>query len=121
LSSGDIWTEANFKETDLAEMRPGQKAKVEIDSYPGRVFAARVASLSPGTGSAFSMLPPENASGNWVKVVQRLPVRVAFDPLPADVVLRSGLSAVVTVESGHRRSLLGAARAAQLGAARAAQ
>jgi membrane fusion protein (multidrug efflux system) len=79
VSSSDVWVEANFKEDDLTYMRPGQSAEMRIDAYPGRGFKARVASLSPGTGAQFSLLPPENATGNWVKVVQRVPVRLQLD------------------------------------------
>ena len=80
VSTGDVWIEANFKEDQLAHMRVGQPAEVRVDSYPDHALAGKVASLSPGTGSQFSALPPENATGNWVKVVQRLPVRIALDP-----------------------------------------
>lgn len=83
VSAPRVWIEANFKETDLTHMRPGQRATVEVDTYPGRAFPAQVDSLSPGTGSSFSLLPPENATGNWVKVIQRLPVRLHLAPLPA--------------------------------------
>ncbi len=76
ISNHDVWVEANFKEDELTYMRPGQPAEVRIDAYPGRRFKAHVASLSPGTGAQFSLLPPENATGNWVKVVQRVPVRL---------------------------------------------
>src|SRR5262249_25498692 len=76
LVSDRTWIEANFKETELTHMRPGQQATVEVDTYPGIVFDAKVSSLAPGTGQTFSLLPPENATGNWVKVVQRLPVRL---------------------------------------------
>ncbi len=76
MMSNRVWVEANFKETELTYMHPGQSATVEIDTYPGVVFNAKVESLSPGTGLTFSLLPPENATGNWVKVVQRLPVRL---------------------------------------------
>ena len=79
LVSDRVWVEANFKETELTHMRPGQTATVEIDTYPGVEFDAKVESLSPGTGLTFSLLPAENATGNWVKVVQRLPVRLALD------------------------------------------
>ncbi len=115
ISDRDIWVEANFKEDDLAYMRAGQSAEVHIDAYPGRSFRGRVASLSPGTGAQFSVLPPENATGNWVKVVQRVPVRIQFDPDELDAVpLHAGLSATVTVDTRHQRSLFGAtAQAAQ--------
>jgi membrane fusion protein (multidrug efflux system) len=109
LSTSDIWVEANFKETDLTFMQTGQSADIEIDSYPGRHFSGHVASISPGTGSSFSMLPPENASGNWVKVVQRLPVRITLDTVSDDTPLRSGLSATVTVDTNHQRHLFGVA------------
>ena len=79
MMSDRIWVEANFKETELTYMRPGQRATVEVDTYPGVVFDAKVVSLSPGTGLSFSLLPPENATGNWVKVVQRLPVRLSLE------------------------------------------
>ncbi len=109
ISSRDIWIEANFKEDDLTYMRPGQPAEVSIDAYPGRSFKAHVTSLSPGTGAQFSMLPPENATGNWVKVVQRVPVRLQLDgdELGAELPLHAGQSAEVTVDTGHRRSLFG--------------
>jgi membrane fusion protein, multidrug efflux system len=88
---------ANFKETQTGEMRPGQRASISIDAYPHRSFAGRVESLSAGTGAEFSLLPANNATGNFVKVVQRVPVRIAFVDLPTDVDLRAGLSAFVTV------------------------
>ncbi len=97
VSTRKVWIEANFKETDLTRMRPGQSGTVEIDAYPGTVFKARVQSLSPGTGSSYSLLPPENATGNWVKVVQRLPVRLTLDEPDARLPLRAGLSANVVV------------------------
>jgi len=71
----NIWVEANFKETELTYVRPGQHATFTVDAYPSKTFTGKVMSTSPGTGSSFSLLPPENSSGNWVKVVQRLPVR----------------------------------------------
>jgi membrane fusion protein (multidrug efflux system) len=113
ISSQDVWVEANFKEDELTYMRPGQSAEVRIDAYPDRRFKATVASLSPGTGAQFSLLPPENATGNWVKVVQRVPVRLHFDDSNLDgVVLHAGLSVDVTVDTGHRRHLFGRGSAA---------
>lgn len=97
------WVEANFKETDLAHMRPGQTAIIEIDAIPGRRFHGRVDSLSPGTGSSFALLPPENVSGNWIKVVQRLPVRIRIDDFHGDLPVHTGLSAEVSVDTGHSR------------------
>jgi membrane fusion protein (multidrug efflux system) len=106
VSDRDIWVEANFKEDDLAYMRAGQSAEVHIDAFPGRTFHGRVTSLSPGTGAQFSVLPPENATGNWVKVVQRVPVRVQFEASDLDAVpLHAGLSASVTVDTLHQRNL----------------
>ena len=106
MMSDRIWVEANFKETELTHMRPGQEATVEIDTYPDAVCHAKVTSMSPGTGLSFSLLPPENATGNWVKVVQRLPVRLALECSPADLPLHAGLSATVEVDTRHRRAWL---------------
>ena len=105
VSTRNVYIEGNFKETDLAYMKPGQKATFRIDAYPGHVFSGRVASTSPGTGSSFSLLPPENASGNWVKVVQRVPVRISIDRDDSAIPLNPGLSVTVTVDTEHRRSL----------------
>jgi membrane fusion protein (multidrug efflux system) len=88
---------ANFKETQIGAMHPGERAAITVDAYGGRTFEARVESLSAGTGAAFSLLPPNNATGNFVKVVQRIPVRLALVNPPADLPLRAGLSADVTV------------------------
>jgi len=98
LVSGEPWVEANFKENQLGKMRVGQPAEIEIDAYKGQKFAAHVASFSPGTGSTFSLLPAQNATGNWVKVVQRLPVRLTFDRPPPDMAAHAGLSAKVKVD-----------------------
>lgn len=98
LLSGAPWIEANFKEDQLRKMRVGQPATIVIDALGGKGFAGHVQSFSPGAGSAFSALPPQNATGNWVKVVQRLPVRIAFDKDPPEVAGRAGLSAKVTVD-----------------------
>jgi membrane fusion protein (multidrug efflux system) len=96
----DVWVVANFKEDQIGKMKPGQKAKVHVDAF-NRDFDARVDSLSGASGARFALLPPDNASGNFIKVVQRLPVLLRFEPLPAgvsrDVILRPGLSAEVTV------------------------
>jgi membrane fusion protein (multidrug efflux system) len=107
VSDTDLWIEAEFKETDLTYVRPGQTATFEVDAYPGVAFTGKVESLSPGTGSSFSVLPAENATGNWVKVVQRLPVRISIDHPPADLPLHAGLSVTVKVDTGHVRSLFG--------------
>ena len=104
LSSRDIWIEANFRETGLTHMRPGQAAVLHVDAYPDRTFVAHVVSMSPGTGSDFSVLPPENATGNWVKVVQRLPVRLELDRIDPDRPLFSGISVTVRVDTGCHRT-----------------
>jgi membrane fusion protein, multidrug efflux system len=106
VSQHDMWVEANFKETELTYMRPGQRVTFHVDAFPGKTFTGRVQSTSPGTGSSFSLLPAENASGNWVKVVQRLPVRLSIDAGHADVPLAAGMSVVAKVDTAHRRSLL---------------
>jgi membrane fusion protein (multidrug efflux system) len=95
----DVWVVANFKETQLTAIRPGQRAEVRVDTYPGVAFTGTVNSISAGTGSRFSLLPPENATGNWVKVVQRVPVKILLDSKAAGnpQPLRAGMSAVVTV------------------------
>jgi membrane fusion protein (multidrug efflux system) len=104
MMSNNVWVEANYKETELTNMRPGQQATVSVDTYPGADFTAKVASLSPGTGLTFSLLPPENATGNWVKVVQRLPVRLEFDEVDPNHPLYSGISVTAKVDTGHYRS-----------------
>ncbi|HVY21318.1 MAG TPA: HlyD family secretion protein [Bauldia sp.] len=99
VETSSSYVEANFKETDLTKMVAGQKAKVSIDAYPGHEFEATVASIGAGTGAEFSLLPAQNATGNWVKVVQRVPVRVTFTgPLTDLPALRTGLSASVSVD-----------------------
>jgi membrane fusion protein, multidrug efflux system len=105
VSQKDMWVEANFKETDLSYMRPGQQATFTVDAFPGTKFTGKVQSTSPGTGASFSLLPPENSSGNWVKVVQRLPVRLSIDPGQADLPLAAGMSVVAEVDTHHHRSL----------------
>jgi len=107
LISSHIWLEAEFKENQLEYMRAGQHAKVKIDAYPDVRFDAVVQAISPGTGSSFSLLPAENATGNWVKVTQRVPVILEFSPRP-DVPLEAGLSASVTVDTTHHRHLFSA-------------
>lgn len=102
MSSRNIWVEANFKETDLAQLHPGQSAEFSVDAYPGEIFRGTVESASPGTGSSFALLPPENSSGNWVKVVQRLPVRLTIEAKEG-LPLRAGMSVGATVDTGRRR------------------
>ena len=95
----DVWVVANFKETQLARLRPGMKATVEVDGYPDKSYTGTIESMSAGTGARFSLLPPENATGNWVKVVQRVPVRIHLNEKGANNphTLRAGMSVVVTV------------------------
>ncbi len=97
------WVDANPKETDLTHLRVGQKVTLDVDSFPDRTFSGKVVSVSPGTGAQFSILPPQNASGNWVKVVQRVPVRIAFDKDEDTKLLRSGMSVNVAIDTGHSR------------------
>ena len=101
------WVDANFKETELTHVRVGQKAKVVLDIYPDITWEAEVQSISPATGAEFAILPPQNASGNWVKVVQRLPVRLKLKPKDGAPPLRAGMTAKATVDTGHERSLAG--------------
>jgi membrane fusion protein (multidrug efflux system) len=103
-----FWVQANFKESQLQHMRIGQPAEVVVDAFPDMKLRAHVTSFSPGTGNSFALLPAENATGNWVKVVQRLPVELQLDDAPADLPLHAGLSAEVTVDTGHKRHLFGA-------------
>jgi membrane fusion protein (multidrug efflux system) len=107
ISSTSPWVEANFKETELTYVRPGQTATIVLDIYPDVTWQAEVESISPATGAEFALLPPQNASGNWVKVVQRLPVRLKMKPgdgaeaLP----LRAGMTATVTVDTQRERRI----------------
>lgn len=94
----DIWVVANYKETQLQKVKPGQRVKIKIDTYPGRIFTGKVDSIMAGTGAVFSLFPPENALGNYVKVVQRIPVKIVFDKDPNNAdVLRIGMSCVPTI------------------------
>jgi membrane fusion protein (multidrug efflux system) len=102
-----LWVDANPKESDLTYVRASQPATVTIDSFPGREWRGKVSSIAPGTGAQFAILPPQNASGNWVKVVQRVPLRFAFDPDQDVANLRAGMSAVVSIDTGRTRSLRG--------------
>ncbi|MGE8153122.1 HlyD family secretion protein [Pseudomonas vancouverensis] len=99
LSDREIWIEANFRETEVTHMRAGQTATIRIDTYPDRVFKAHITSMSPGSGSDFALLPPENATGNWVKVTQRVPVRLELDELDPALPLYSGTSVTVRVDT----------------------
>jgi membrane fusion protein (multidrug efflux system) len=93
----EVWVTANFKETQLDTMRPGQPVTMEVDAFPGRTFAGHIDSIQSGSGTAFSLLPAENATGNYVKIVQRVPVKIVFNQ-PPDVLLGPGMSVVPTVK-----------------------
>ena len=101
----DIWIWANFKETQLDAVRPGQRATIHIDAYPERTIHGHVASVQPGSGTAFSLLPAENATGNWVKIVQRVPVKIVMDNPPTDVALGPGMSVETSVRVNQNPSL----------------
>jgi len=105
------WVEANFKETELTHVKVGQKATVVLDTYPDTTWEAVVESLSPATGAEFAILPPQNASGNWVKVVQRLPVKLRLLPQTGEPPIRAGMTATVKIDTGRQRSVASVARA----------
>ncbi|RVU35912.1 HlyD family secretion protein [Hwanghaeella grinnelliae] len=104
ISTEGIWVEANLKETKLTHMREGQPVEVEIDAFPGVVWPATIGSISPATGAEFAVLPPQNASGNWVKVVQRLPVRIEILEFGDRPALRAGMTATITVDTEQDKS-----------------
>ncbi len=103
VSDRNLWVDAHMKETDLTRVHAGQKVDVKIDTYPDCTWRGSVGSVAPASGGAFSPLPSENISGNWVKVVQRIPVRINLDGSSCDVPLSTGMSAVITIDTGHRR------------------
>jgi membrane fusion protein (multidrug efflux system) len=110
LNTPKLWIQANYKETQLTHVFIGQPARVRVDAYPDVEFKGRVASIMAGTGAAFSLLPPENATGNWVKVVQRVPVKIVLEPpFPPNQPLRLGMSTEVTIDTRQRtgKRLLG--------------
>jgi membrane fusion protein (multidrug efflux system) len=107
MASQGLWVEANLKETDLTNVRPGQHATLTIDAYPDLTWDATVASISAGTGAEWSVLPAQNATGNWVKVVQRVPVRLQIENRPGQPPLRAGMSVIVDIDTGHRRAMPG--------------
>ncbi|WP_226666668.1 HlyD family secretion protein [Microbulbifer aggregans] len=108
LSTENMWVEANLKETQLEKVRAGQQALVTVDAYPGVKFQALVESLSAASGSEFALIPPQNASGNWVKVVQRVPVRLRLLPAEDAPVLRAGMSAEVSIDTTEDNKLVSA-------------
>lgn len=101
VGSDEAWIEANYKETELTDVKIGQPVTIEVDTYPGHEWQGRVESISPATGSEFSVLPAQNATGNWVKVVQRIAVHIAVEPGPEDLPLRTGMSTHVSIDIGH--------------------
>jgi membrane fusion protein (multidrug efflux system) len=103
VATDDEWVEANMKETDLTHVKVGDPVTFTVDTFPGRTWRGHVLAISAGTGDAFSVLPAENASGNWVKVVQRIQAKIAIDRKPGDPMLRSGMSTIVDIDTGHRR------------------
>jgi len=103
VAGENAWVEANFKETEIADLYVGQPAAITLDAYPGERFEGRVESLSAASGAEYSVLPPQNATGNWIKVVQRIPVRIRLLPREAAPVLRAGMSAVVKIDT-HQSS-----------------
>ena len=106
IDTSKPWVDANLKESDFTYISVGQTVSIDVDAFPDHVFKGTIGSLSPGTGAQFAILPPQNATGNFVKVVQRVPVRIYFDSHDADVQrLKAGMSAYTTIDTGHRRSL----------------
>jgi membrane fusion protein (multidrug efflux system) len=105
VSDERVWIEANPKETELTWVKPGDHVEVEIDTYPGHVWSGHVESIAPASGSEFSILPAQNSSGNWVKVVQRIPLRIVVDRHEGDPELRAGMSVEATIDTGHVRHL----------------
>ncbi|HWN78588.1 MAG TPA: HlyD family secretion protein, partial [Bradyrhizobium sp.] len=105
VSTDHVWVQASPKETELTYVKPGQKVTVEVDTFPGQRWAGTVESISPASASSFSLLPAENTSGNWVKVVQRIPMRVRVHNAPGKPALRVGMSVEVSVDTGHERGL----------------
>jgi len=105
VSTDHVWVQASPKETELTFVKPGQKAVVEVDTYPGQHWTGTVDSISPASASSFSLLPAENTSGNWVKVVQRIPMRISVTNVPGKPQLRVGMSVELSVDTGHERGL----------------
>ncbi len=116
IGSETLWIDANPKETDLTYVRPGQPVSITVDAFPDRRWEGTVGAISPGTGAQFAILPPQNAAGNWIKIVQRVPMRVEFAPGQDLRRLRAGMSATVEIDTGRRgrlASMLGGSAAAQ--------
>ena len=105
VSTDDLWVEANMKETDLTYVKRGDHVDIAVDTYPGKVWSGTVESIAPASGSEFSILPAQNSSGNWVKVVQRITVRIKLNPAAGQPPLRAGMSVTADIDTGHRNSL----------------
>jgi membrane fusion protein (multidrug efflux system) len=105
VSTENVWAEGNPKETEITYVKPGDKVDVTVDTYPGQTWHGVVESIAPASGSEFSVLPAQNTSGNWVKVVQRIPLRVRLDRRPDGPELRAGTSVIIAIDTGHFRSL----------------
>ena len=103
VKTSGVWIQANLKETDLTYIQPGHQASVRVDAYPDHEWTAIVSSISPATGAEFALLPPQNTSGNWVKVVQRIPIRLDVVQTTLDPPLRAGMSVVVDIDTLHER------------------
>jgi membrane fusion protein (multidrug efflux system) len=110
VADSGMWIEANFKETEVTHVHPGQQVTIHVDTYPDRTWQGTVTSLSRASGAEFSVLPPQNATGNWVKVVQRIPIRIAINTGPDAPTLRAGMSTTVTIDTGYQRPLPGIVR-----------
>lgn len=111
VANRDMWVEANYKETDLTHVAVGQNVDIHIDTYPDHHWTGRVESISQATGAEFAVIPSQNATGNWVKVTQRIPVRIAIEMSSGDPSLRAGMSAIVDIDTGHERPAPGWVRA----------
>lgn len=107
VADTDLWVEANFKETELTRVRPGQPVTVRVDTYPDMECTGKVTSIAQATGAEFAVLPPQNASGNWVKVVQRIPLRTSVVCKEGDPPLRTGMSTTIEIDTGHSRTFRG--------------
>lgn len=105
VSTSQLWVAASLKETELTHVMPGQPVEVHVDTYPGEVWHGTVDSVSPASGASFSLLPAQNTTGNWVKVVQRIPVRIRLDDIDGKPVLRHGMSVEADIDTGHARGL----------------
>ena len=105
IQSEPVWVEANLKETQLTNVKVGQLVTVEVDTYPDHRWNATVGTIAPATGAEFALLPPQNATGNWVKVVQRVPVQLLIDRPPGTPPLRAGMTVAVSIDTGHQREL----------------